>query len=225
MAYADNRGLSRNPYALAGTVAIQAAVGVALVAGLGVTVTPMIKTGPMPSREYKDPPPPKPTPDDPQPKVKAQQPQATTEKPVTPPTVFELGPVSPIIDTTTIIPNSLPDVGNIAHPGPAPQPGLQAAKPTAAAPRNDPSEWVTRSDYRPRWVREEMSGTVRFELSIGADGKISDCRILRSSGHTALDQATCRLVTKRAKFKSAKNQFGEKVSSTYANTVLWQIPD
>ncbi|MBD3728941.1 MAG: TonB family protein [Sphingomonadales bacterium] len=223
--YGSRRGLKGNPGAIAGVIVIHAALGVVLVTGLSTKFVPMIETGPMPTTEYKDPLPPPPP--EPQPKQQQQPDQTIDQKIVTPLPPIDVSPRDPIMETTPVIPKTIPDIIPKVVPLPMPSttPGRATFDPVAAAPRNDPANWVTQSDYRSRWINEDMAGTTSFRVEVGTDGRVQSCTITKSSGHAALDQATCDLVTRRAKFKPAKNQFGELSSGTYASSVRWQIPD
>ena len=70
-----------------------------------------------------------------------------------------------------------------------------------------------------------MSGVASFALTIDSRGKVSDCTITRSTGHSALDQATCTLIERRAKFDPAKDSYGNPIAGTYRNSVNWKIPE
>ena len=102
------------------------------------------------------------------------------------------------------------------------QDGAPAAEP--ARPANNPGGWVTTQDYPSQALREEHQGTTRFELTIGREGRAIDCRILESSGHNALDEATCNNVMRRALFNPARDAAGNPKFGTYSNQVRWQIP-
>ena len=69
-----------------------------------------------------------------------------------------------------------------------------------------------------------MAGKAKFRLEIAADGRVTSCTITGSSGYLALDQATCALVSRRAKFQPARGNDGEPVAGSYANTIDWQLP-
>ena len=70
-----------------------------------------------------------------------------------------------------------------------------------------------------------MTGKARFRLEIAADGRVASCTITGSSGFAALDQATCALVSKRAKFQPARGSEGQPVAATYTNAIDWQLPE
>ncbi|ESZ86940.1 MAG: hypothetical protein Q27BB25_11595 [Blastomonas sp. CACIA14H2] len=61
-------------------------------------------------------------------------------------------------------------------------------------------------------------------MTIGPDGRVTDCQVTGSSGHADLDEATCKNVTRRARFKPALDQAGNPISDTYSNAVRWEIP-
>ena len=104
------------------------------------------------------------------------------------------------------------------------KPQVALPDPVKAAPRGNPGGWVTDSDYRSNWIRKELSGSASFVLAIDARGKVTDCTIVRSTGHNELDNATCSLIERRAKFNPAKDSHGNPVAGSYANTVNWRIP-
>ena len=97
--------------------------------------------------------------------------------------------------------------------------------PVNAKPANNPARWVTDSDYRSIWVRREYTGTARFTLDISASGRVSNCTITSSTGHTQLDTATCRLITDRARFNPALDSNGAPTTGTFTSSINWQLPD
>ncbi len=70
-----------------------------------------------------------------------------------------------------------------------------------------------------------MTGKARFRLEIAADGRVTNCTITGSSGHSQLDAATCALVGRRAKFQPARGSEGEPVAGIYTSAIDWQLPD
>lgn len=112
----------------------------------------------------------------------------------------------------------LPD---IAPPLPAPTPTFP---PRMAMPRGNPGDWATTTDYPARDLREGNQGIARFLLTIGADGRVQSCRITQSTGFSGLDDATCRNVSRRARFEAATDGTGASVSGTYSGSIRWVIP-
>lgn len=81
------------------------------------------------------------------------------------------------------------------------------------------------SDSYPDDARDQgEEGLVRAALSVGANGRVSGCRIAASSGHDSLDQATCRVVLQRVRFEPARDSEGRAISSPYPLAVRWQLP-
>ena len=105
-------------------------------------------------------------------------------------------------------------------PGPAPGPAFPPRRPAA---RN--GNWITDDDYPRRALVDEAEGSVGYRLAIGANGRVSGCELTRPSGHRALDDATCRLITSRARFEPATDETGARVPGSFAGSVTWRIPD
>ena len=61
-------------------------------------------------------------------------------------------------------------------------------------------------------------------MIVGSDGLVKACEIVKSSGHKRLDDATCYLVSRRARFDSACDRNVEKVVGTYSISVRWVLP-
>lgn len=97
--------------------------------------------------------------------------------------------------------------------------------PTLAKPINNVLRWVTTSDYPRISIRREEQGVAGFRVQVDARGNATGCSITRSSGSTALDEATCRNVMKRARFEPATDKFGARVPGTYSNSVNWVLPE
>lgn len=103
---------------------------------------------------------------------------------------------------------------------PAPSPAWA----TAARPTGNPGEWVTVGDYPAKALREGFQGTTGFRVTIGTDGSVTGCTVTLSSGTTELDEATCRLVSQRARFSPALNAKGEAVVGQFSSRIRWVIP-
>lgn len=212
----------RRVTAVAGVVAVHVAVGAVLIAGLSFTgfidVQKRPKTIFIP--DQLDPPPP-PESDELVPEVPRQDFVAPTPPldltPITPiqPKVFD--PI--VVPDTTVIVRPTPD---LVTPQPRPQPSFA---PQRAAPRNDASRWVVTDDYPAKALREGAEGIAGFRVVVGSDGRVDACEITSSSGNPQLDEATCKNVTRRARFEPATDGNGQKVVGSYSSTVRWQIPD
>ena len=233
MAYIDQTAANHRPGAIVGVVAVHAALGFVLVTGLHTEFIETISTGPLPVRNIPiDPPPPPPKP--PEQKADPNPAQPKSRDVVIPPAPIPLPQPGPTLDASEIILPPSPPMPKV-DPGigsgigdqlaPLPKPTPPGLDPISAKPRNDPSRWVSTNDYPSVSVREEQEGTARFVVTINEKGRVEDCRITKSSGHSRLDAATCKFVERRARFTPARDRSGEKTTDTYTSSVLWQLPE
>lgn len=158
------------------------------------------------------------------------------EEPPPPPKKVDLPPPPPIVappPKVNIAPP--PQIITVAEPPPAPPPMVVLPPPPAApppprftptnpVPKGRTGDWANANDYPSRALREEREGVTRFRVSVGTDGRITNCEITGSSGHPDLDQATCALVSRRGRFAPAKDGEGQPTTGTWASAVRWQIP-
>jgi periplasmic protein TonB len=99
-----------------------------------------------------------------------------------------------------------------------------APPPGTPQPLGNPGNWSTTNDYPSRALREEREGTTGFRVSVGADGRVTDCQVITSSGHADLDAATCDNVRRRARFKPAVDARGNPTTGFYEQSVRWVLP-
>ncbi len=104
-------------------------------------------------------------------------------------------------------------------PPPAPPPPVAVH----ARPRFNLASLVTREDYPVEARRAHIEGIAEFILGVGANGRVTDCTIVRTSGSAALDSATCRLMTSRARFIPASDPEGRPVPDSYRGSIVWRI--
>lgn len=229
MAYLDRKRMSTSPQAVIAVVTVHALLGYAVVNGLATEIAklgepPRIEGGQIPI----DPPPPPPPPTA---EPKADPRPTASDTVIAPPKPIDLSinnpPIGeiklPPLDFGPIVrPTGEGGLGSGLKPVPTPTPRFD---PVAARPANDPGAWVTTGDYRAAWVNRGYAGTARFEVTVGASGRVESCRITSSTGHDELDQATCALVTRRARFDAARDGNGDKTAGTYRSAVKWDLPD
>lgn len=130
-------------------------------------------------------------------------------------------PPPPTITTQTAAPIPQPTVAPPAPPAPPPP----APKgPTQAAQPNMRTLATSQDDYPGASLRAEEEGVTRVEVIVGTNGRVSACTVVTSSGHPRLDEATCRIASRRWRFKPALND-GVEVESRFQQNVRWQILD
>jgi TonB family protein len=92
-------------------------------------------------------------------------------------------------------------------------------------PRGKPEqEWWTDADYPIAARRENRSGPVEFELTIGSHGLVDSCKVVSSSGSEDLDQATCKTAQRRAWFDPCFDDKGQPITRTYRGRHEWVLP-
>ncbi|MET1755495.1 TonB family protein [Novosphingobium sp. RD2P27] len=97
--------------------------------------------------------------------------------------------------------------------------GGGAAKPVKIA-----GDIVSARDY-PRATRDlRLGSSVTVALTVSAEGRVSDCRVLRPSRAPEADRITCELATKRFRFRPARDATGQPVASVYGWRQRWFTP-
>jgi len=97
----------------------------------------------------------------------------------------------------------------------------QAKNPTIVGNR---AGWVTTDDYPSAAIRSGAEGTTAILVTIGVDGRVTDCRVTASSGDTLLDQIACKVYSRRARFTPALDDAGHPMAFERADRVRWQLP-
>jgi protein TonB len=85
------------------------------------------------------------------------------------------------------------------------------------------SDFVTEQGYPPEALRHHWEGRVGFTVAIDPTGHASNCRITSSSGHSVLDEATCRNILANGRFKPAVDAHGNPLEADYSASVDWKI--
>lgn len=217
MSYANRKQLNQNrtvPIVLSALITFT--LGYALVSGLAFNVVKKaaedLKTfdvnEPPPPPEEK-PPPPEKTDIPPPPQISAPPPLVRMETP------------APPIQTTPVI--QPPIITPTARPAPPAPPAPPPPKQSARAKANLAS-YFSDDDYPPSAQRNEEQGTTRFRLSIGTDGRVTDCQVTGSSGSSALDAATCSILRRRARYSPAIGAGGQPITDSDSGSIRWVLP-
>lgn len=82
------------------------------------------------------------------------------------------------------------------------------------------------SDYPTVALHRRLEGTAEAEVDIDATGKVTNCRVTKSSGHEVLDKATCKSIAKRGKFVPGVGADGKPAATTIkVPPVEWKLPE
>ena len=80
---------------------------------------------------------------------------------------------------------------------------------------------LTNADYRRARPPEGAAGTVRVSFRVRTDGRVDRCEVIGSSGYAAFDEATCRLIEQRFRFRPARDESGRAVEWTIRTDYTW----
>jgi TonB family protein len=77
--------------------------------------------------------------------------------------------------------------------------------------------------YPSRALREGIEGDVGFRAFVDAQGRVTQCLVANSSGQAPLDDATCKLIARSARFEPARGASGEALPGEYSGTLRWRL--
>ncbi|MBA3677024.1 MAG: TonB family protein [Sphingosinicella sp.] len=217
MSYADQKMSSGRITAIVIVALLHALLGYAFITGLAYNVVKQVAKD-LKTFDVEEPPPPEEEPPPPPP-----------DQPAAPPP-----PAAP----RSVVPN-MPSPNPLPAPPPAPMPTPPAPPAPVAPPAPPPppkrveparaktnlASYVTNDDYPPSAVRAEEQGTTGFRLTVGPNGRVTNCEITSSSGSSSLDSTTCRLMRSRARFTPATDSTGSTTTDTVSSRIRWVLPD
>jgi protein TonB len=166
----------------------------------------------------EEPPPPPEEPPPPPPEQPTSPPVTAIEQPIArlQPT-YQPTPPQPLAP-----PNPEPAPTRPNPPPPPPPPPPPVSRPQRA--RANLNSYFSTDDYPAAALRGNDQGTTGFSLTIGPNGRVTACNVTASSGSSALDQATCRILRSRARYTPARGPDGNPTSGTDAGRVTWRLP-
>ncbi|WP_277970266.1 energy transducer TonB, partial [Sphingomonas echinoides] len=68
-----------------------------------------------------------------------------------------------------------------------------------------------------------VSGIVGMAFDVSAKGRVTACRITRSSRNPRLDAATCALIIEKLRYRPTRNAAGQAVPDTVTGEQVWTI--
>jgi periplasmic protein TonB len=224
MSYANRKQMSSNRTAAIIIVAlIHVVLGYALVTGLAYDVVKKAAED-LKTFDVEEEPPPPPEEEPPPPE---ETPQETPPPPVAAPPPLVRTPVqeSPVQATPNPPPN--PPITPRATPAPpappAPPPPPPVRRSEAKSAVGSLQGLFRGDDYPESALDREEQGTVRVSLTIGTNGRVSGCSVASSSGSRTLDQATCRIITSRARFTPARDDNGNPTTGNFSQSITWRV--
>jgi protein TonB len=216
MSYAQKREISGNrTLAIILVVVLQFGIGYAIVTGLAYNVIKKA-TQDLKTFDVEEPPPP---PEEPPPPPKDMP--KVPPPPITPPPLVRVEAPPPPIQTVTA--PTPPVIQPVVPSPPAPPPPPRKVV-SAQSAKGDLRTLFSADDYPASAQAAGAEGTSQASITIGPDGRVVGCNIIRSSGNTALDSATCNIIRRRAKFVPARDSNGNATSDTITTPpITWRL--
>jgi TonB family protein len=78
-------------------------------------------------------------------------------------------------------------------------------------------------DYPESARKRREEGITGFLLTVGIDGLVNACQVIKSSGSPRLDMTTCQLAKLRARFEPALDSDGQAVIGYYPGVLTWRL--
>jgi len=215
MSYTDQPVSRGRTYAIIIVALLHALLAYAFVTGLAYRfvkgLNPDMKTFDV----KEEPPPPPEEPPPPPPDQPNSPPVTAVPSPIPLPSPMPVPPTPPQIYR--------PPVPTPAPPAPpAPPPAPRVVPPQRA--RANLNSYFSTDDYPAGALRNNEQGTTAFSLTIGTSGRVEACTVTSSSGSSALDQATCRILRSRARYTPARDENGNPVAGHDSARVTWRLP-
>lgn len=82
---------------------------------------------------------------------------------------------------------------------------------------------ITGRDYPERPYRAGIGGTLYVRYVVGVKGRVTGCRVVRSSGNAELDDTTCRLIAQRFRYKPRRDPTGKSVPTVIVEDHTWVV--
>ena len=215
MSYTDQKMSGGKIGALVIVALLHIALGYAFVTGLAYQYVKKASEK-LNTFDVQEPPPPPPDvpPPPPPPDQKFTPPPVVAP----PPIVQTVTQAPPIYTSPVIVPPQPP------RPPVPPAPPAPPAVSQAAQAKGNPGQYFGPDAYPAAAIRAEAQGRVVARLTVGPDGRVSDCSVTTSSGNADLDSTTCRIAKLRVRYSPAKDASGAAISSVVSLPVRWQLP-
>jgi len=83
---------------------------------------------------------------------------------------------------------------------------------------------INADDYPPEALLRAIEGRVLVRIAVSAQGRASECATVATSGSAVIDETTCRVIRRRARFRPARDAAGRAVPARYVSSVTWLVP-
>lgn len=88
-----------------------------------------------------------------------------------------------------------------------------------------PQNWVALTDYPSEALEQRAFGRVHFRLDVDINGRAVACHVLNTSGFWLLDNKTCTIMLRQARFKPAEDGSGKPIPARFTSSFFWAHGD
>lgn len=78
-------------------------------------------------------------------------------------------------------------------------------------------------DYPKSATAAKQGGSVTAHFTVGTDGRVKKCRVVKSSGNADIDATTCRLIEERFRYEPARDKAGQPISDVTGWQQTWWL--
>ena len=110
------------------------------------------------------------------------------------------------------------------YPGPPAPPPPPPPRSYRGRPAVQIAGAFSHEDYPAPALREGAEGLTAVRIGIDRTGRVSQCAIVQSSGHPALDATGCRIVLERFRYRPALDERGRPSDSAVVRRIRWVLP-
>lgn len=84
---------------------------------------------------------------------------------------------------------------------------------------------IKNSDYPREAFAARAQGSVGLRFVVGTNGRVTSCNVTHSSGSRALDNTTCSLIMERFRYRPAADRNGRPIPQTVTGEHVWELSE
>lgn len=92
-----------------------------------------------------------------------------------------------------------------------------------AKPIGNPGSWIPPDGYPQAALASGEEGRVSFTLSVDETGRVSECKVTKSSELPLLDETTCNFMTANGRFEVARDKRNKPRPSQWSSSMTWKL--
>lgn len=124
--------------------------------------------------------------------------------------------------TAAVAAKPVPAKAVVAPPAAPPAPAPSGTDPQ---PVGKVADWFPIDSYPPQARALGLEGRTAFALDIDALGRITQCRVLETSGSDLLDSATCTQAIINGRFRPGRDAAGKPMARAWQSAMRWKLAE